>query len=78
MEINAKDLLSRAEKTALKRDMKKYVKDMIAEQMDGEAELLAQRWIKANKEEISAMVEEVVRKEVNQFIRGIVVTHRGY
>jgi hypothetical protein len=78
MEINAKDLLSRGEKAALKRDMKKYVQDMIQEQMSDEAEVLARRWIKSNKSEIEGMVEDVVRKEVNQFIKGLIVQHRGY
>lgn len=78
MDINAKDLLTRGEKAALKRDMKKYVQDMIAEQMSDEAEVLARRWIKNNKSEIERMVEDVVRKEVNTFIKGLSVHHRGY
>lgn len=78
MEINAKDLLTRGEKAALKRDMKRYVHDMIAEQMSDDAEVLARKWIRENKDDIAKMVEDVVRKEVNTFIKGLIVQHRGY
>lgn len=78
MEINAKELLTRGEKAALKRDVKKYVSDMLQEQIQDEAEVIARRWIKTNKADIEGMVEEVIRKEVNQFIKGLIVQHRGY
>jgi ATP-dependent Zn protease len=78
MEINAKDLLTRGEKAALKRDLKKYIQDMIQEQMSDEAEVLARRWLKENKSEIEGMVEDIIRKETLNHIKGLVVTHRGY
>lgn len=78
MEINARDILTRSEKAALKGEIRDYVKDMISEEMYNEAADLGRKWLKNNKSEIDKMVEEVVRKEVNRFIKGIIVQHRGY
>lgn len=78
MDINARDILTRGEKAALKREIRDYVKDMISEEMYNDAAAIGRKWIKNNKSEIDKMVEEVVRKEVNKFIKGIIVQHRGY
>ena len=69
--IDVKECFTKQQEAALKRDIRAYVKDIIMEAANEEAEKLAYEWAKDNKTFLKELVAEKMLEETKKAVKKI-------
>ena len=76
--LNVKDCMTKAQETALKRDIRSYVRSEIMNAASDEAYKIATAWMKENKEFVKDAIAGAMEKQVIAATRRLIVQDRGY